>query len=75
VAKGENTKTQREAAKLRIDCPGNPAFGAEGLVVLDDSWPSHMRGTWSVDKLTESGSRQQSYRSTLEASYPDGKQE
>ncbi|OEC32892.1 hypothetical protein SAMN05216600_12843 [Pseudomonas cuatrocienegasensis] len=75
VAKGEHTKTQREAAKLRIDCPGNPAFGAEGLVVLDDSWPSHMRGTWSVDKVTESGSRQQSYRSTLEASYPDGKQE
>jgi hypothetical protein len=75
VAKGESAKTQREAAKLRIDCPGNPAFGAEGLVVLDDSWPSHMRGTWSIDKVTESGSRQQSYRSTLEASYPAGKKE
>jgi hypothetical protein len=74
AAKGEHSKVQREAAKLRIDCPGNPAFGAEGLVVLDDSWPSHMRGTWSIDKVTSSGSRAQSYRSTLEASYPDGKQ-
>jgi hypothetical protein len=34
-----------------------------------------MRGTWSIDKVTESGSRQQSYRSTLEASYPAGKKE
>lgn len=73
AAEGEHRKTQREAAKLRIDCPGNPAFGAEGLVVLDDSWPSFMRGTWSIDKVTASGSRQQSYRCTLEATYPEGR--
>ena len=66
---------KREAAKLRIDCPGNPAFGAEGLLELDDSWPSFMRGTWSIDKVTASGSRQQSYRCTIEATYPDGRQE
>jgi len=75
VANGEFAKARREAAKLRIDCPGDPAFGAEGLVVLDDTWPSHMRGTWSIDKVTASGSRQQSYRCTLEASYPENKQE
>ncbi|EML4274565.1 phage late control D family protein [Pseudomonas aeruginosa] len=75
AAEGEHRKTKREAAKLRIDCPGNPAFGAEGLLELDDSWPSFMRGTWSIDKVTASGSRQQSYRCTLEASYPDGRQE
>lgn len=74
AADGEHRKTQREAATLRIDCPGNPAFGAEGVVVLDDSWPSFMRGTWSIDKVTESGSRQQSYRATIEASYPEGRE-
>lgn len=75
VASGEFSKARREASTLRIDCPGDPALGAEGLVVLDDSWPSHMRGTWSLDKVTASGSRQQSYRCAIEASYPEGKQE
>lgn len=74
AGEGELRKVKRQEAKLRIDCPGDPAFGAEGLVVLDDTWPGYMRGTWSIDKVTASGSRQQSYRCTLEASYPDGKQ-
>lgn len=75
AAEGELRKAKRQEAKLRIDCPGNPAFGAEGLVELDATWPSFMRGDWSIDKVTSSGSRQQSYRCTIEASYPDGKQE
>lgn len=70
AAEGEQRKTQREAAKLRLDCPGNPAFGAEGLVTLDGTWPGFMQGSWSIDKVTASGSRQQSYRCTIEASKP-----
>lgn len=70
AAEGEQRKIQRESAKLRIDCPGNPAFGAEGLVELDGSWPSFMQGSWSIDKVTASGSRQQSYRCTIEATQP-----
>ncbi|NPZ19498.1 phage late control D family protein [Pseudomonas aeruginosa] len=73
AGEGELRKARRQEAKLRIDCPGDPAFGAEGLVELDATWPSFMRGTWSIDKVTASGSRQQSYRCTLEASYPDGR--
>ncbi len=74
AGEGELRKAKRQEARLRIDCPGDPAFGAEGLVELDATWPSFMRGTWSIDKVTASGSRQPSYRCTLEASYPDGKQ-
>lgn len=70
AGEGMARKIKREASKVRIDCPGNPGYAAEGLVVLDDSWPSFMRGQWSIDKVTENGSRQQSYRATLEASLP-----
>jgi phage protein D len=73
AGEGESRRMEREAVKLRVDCPGNPALAAEGLVVLDGTWPSFMQGRWSVDKVTASGSRQQSYRCTFEASYPDGK--
>lgn len=73
AGEGESRRMEREAVKLRIDCPGNPALAAEGLIVLDGTWPSFMQGRWSVDKVTASGSRQQSYRCTVEASYPDGK--
>jgi uncharacterized protein len=73
AGEGESRRMEREAVKLRVDCPGNPALAAEGLIVLDGTWPSFMQGRWSVDKVTASGSRQQSYRCTIEASYPDGK--
>ncbi|WP_298727448.1 contractile injection system protein, VgrG/Pvc8 family [uncultured Pseudomonas sp.] len=72
AGEGRLRKLEREALKVRIDAPGNPAFEAEGLVVLDGSWPSYMTGSWSVDRVTESGSRQQSYRAVLEASLPAG---
>jgi len=64
---------EREASKLRADAPGNPAFQAEGLVTLDGTWPSYMQGSWSIDRVTESGSRQQSYRAVIEASIPASK--
>lgn len=72
AGEGRLRKLEREALKVRIDAPGNPAFEAEGLVVLDGSWPSYMTGSLSVDRVTESGSRQQSYRAVLEASLPAG---
>lgn len=75
VAEGELRRVERSAAKLRIDCPGNPAFGAEGLLELDESWPSYMRGTWSIDKVTGRLNRREGYRCTLEASYPEGRTE
>lgn len=70
AGEGEARKIKREAMKLRIDCPGNPALAAEGLVTLDDAWPSFLRGQWSIDKVTESGSKAQGYRCVLEATLP-----
>lgn len=74
AGEGHLRKASREAGKVRIDAPGNPALAAEGLIVLDASWPSYMQGRWSVDKITESGSRQQGYRVTIEATYPEGEE-
>lgn len=73
AAEGESRKLERQATKLRVDCPGNPNLAAEGLANLDASWPAFMQGDWSIEKVTHSGSRQQSFRSSFEASYPDGK--
>lgn len=70
AGEGELRKLKRSAYRVQIDCPGNPGYAAEGLVVLDGSWPSFMQGQWSIDKVTERGSRQQSYRCTIEASRP-----
>lgn len=70
AGKGQLRKIKREAAKLRIDAPGNPALQAEGLLDLGGSWPSYAQGQWSIDKVTESGSRQQGYRCVIEATYP-----
>ncbi|MBA1250905.1 contractile injection system protein, VgrG/Pvc8 family [Pseudomonas luteola] len=75
AAEGESRKMEREAVKLRVDCPGNPDLAAEGLALLDATWPSFMQGRWSIDKVTHSGSRQQSFRSSFEASYPGGKKD
>lgn len=70
AGEGEARKIKRGASKIRIECPGNPGYGAEGLVLLDGTWPSFVQGQWSVDKVTETGSRQQGYRTVLEASVP-----
>lgn len=75
AAQGELRKLNREAATLRIECPGNPDLVAEGMIRLDDTWPTHMRGEWSLDKVTARGSRQSGYRCTLEATYPEGREE
>ncbi|MGJ7514295.1 phage late control D family protein [Pseudomonas baetica] len=67
ACEGEVRRMMREALKVQIDCPGNPALSAEGIVVLDDTWPDFMRGRWSIDKVTASGSRKDSYRCKIAA--------
>lgn len=75
AAQGELRKLKREAEKLRIECPGNPALAAEGLIEIDDTWPSYMQGRWSLDRVTARGSRRHGYRCVLEATWPDGREE
>ncbi|WP_448106581.1 phage late control D family protein [Pseudomonas azerbaijanoccidentalis] len=71
VAEGEVRKMQREKLKVKISCPGNPSLCAEGLILLDTSWPDFMRGRWSIDKVTASGDRQNSYRCMIDATCLD----
>jgi len=73
AAVGEQRKLQRQGARITIEAPGDPRFVAEGLIVLDDTWPSHMRGTWSADKVTARGSRS-GYRCRIEATWPEGRE-
>ena len=58
-----------------MECPGNPALAAEGRILLDETWPSYMRGEWSLDRVTARESRRYGYRSVLEATWPQGREE
>jgi len=73
AAEGEVRRMLREALKVLIDCPGNPGLSAEGLVLLDTTWPDFMRGRWSIDKVTASGDRAKSYRCQIAATCLDAK--
>ena len=73
AAEGEVRRMMREALKVKIECPGHPGLSAEGLVLLDTTWPDFMRGRWSIDKVTASGSREKSYRCAIEATCLDAR--
>ncbi|MFQ6591809.1 MULTISPECIES: phage late control D family protein [Pseudomonas] len=67
VAEGELRRVGREDLKMQIDCPGNPLLAAEGLLVLDESWPSYMQGRWSIAKVVHVGDPVAGYRSSISA--------
>lgn len=67
VAEGELRRVGREDLKLLIDCPGNPLLAAEGLLVLDETWPSYMQGRWSITTVTHVGDSATGYRSSIVA--------
>lgn len=75
VGEGEVRKMLRKKYKVKITCPGNPLLTAEGLLLLDDTWPDFMRGRWSIEKVTASGTRENSYRCLIDASCLDPKAE
>lgn len=67
VVEGELRRVGRENLKLLIDCPGNPLLAAEGLLVLDESWPSYMQGRWSIKQVVHVGDPATGYRSSITA--------
>ena len=73
IGEAEVRKMLREKYKLKVTCPGDPLLAAEGLLVLDDTWPDFMRGRWSIEKVIASGKREESYRCLIEASGLDPK--
>lgn len=68
VAQGELRRVGREGLTIAIDCPGNPLLSAEGLLLLDETWPGYMQGRWSIDKVTHVGDTTTGYRSSIMAS-------
>lgn len=68
VAQGELRRVGREGLKLTIDCPGNPQLSAEGLLLLDETWPLYMQGRWSITTVIHTIEPTQSYRSSIVAS-------
>ena len=67
VAEGELRRVGREGLELVIDCPGNPLLAAEGLLRLDETWPSYMQGRWSITKVVNEGDPEKGYRSAITA--------
>lgn len=67
MAEAELRRVGREDLKLQIECPGNPLLAAEGLLRLDESWPSYMQGRWSIIQVTHVGDPVTGYRSSIVA--------
>ena len=67
VAEAELRRVGREGLELLIDCPGNPLLAAEGLLRLDETWPSYMQGRWSITKVVNVGDPVTGYRSSITA--------
>lgn len=68
AAQGEMRRVGREGLQIDVVCPGNPSLAAEGLLLLDESWPGFMQGRWSIKTVKSRGERKGSYRSTVQAS-------
>ncbi|MGO2513926.1 hypothetical protein [Marinomonas polaris] len=47
---------------------GQPKLVAEGILTLNDTFPSEMKGNWSIDKVTARGDSKAGYRCTVVAS-------
>lgn len=63
-------KTLRTASALSLEVPGNPLLAAEGIILLDDTWPADMQGKWSITTVTASHSAGSGYRCRVEATLP-----
>ncbi|NOI87323.1 contractile injection system protein, VgrG/Pvc8 family [Vibrio sp. 99K-1] len=63
----ELRKMQREGRKLSIEAPPNPTVFAEGLLVLDSSFPGVFQGTCSIDSVSISGQGLQPRRMSIKA--------
>ncbi|HFQ4959188.1 TPA: hypothetical protein ACGUPM_002641 [Vibrio vulnificus] len=63
----EQRKMQREGRALTIEGPPDPRVFAEGLIILDQTFPTAFQGTSSVDTVSFSGQGLQPRRMTIKA--------
>ncbi|OOF25038.1 hypothetical protein BZJ19_09970 [Salinivibrio proteolyticus] len=68
----ELRRIKREGRKLSITAPVNPAAFAEGLVMLDETFPRAVAGLCSIDSVTISGQGLQATRMSLTATMTEG---
>ncbi|ASA54662.1 contractile injection system protein, VgrG/Pvc8 family [Vibrio gazogenes] len=66
----ELQKIMREKDSIRIDLPGDPYLVAEGILELNQSFPSEMVGQWSIDQVTARGDSSGGYRCAVVATRP-----
>lgn len=70
ACRDELTKVKREGSSVRLDLPGDPYLVAEGMLMLEDSFPAEMSGNWSIDKVTARGDTKGGYRCAVVATQP-----
>ncbi|MBO1894245.1 hypothetical protein HNW13_000295 [Shewanella sp. BF02_Schw] len=70
ACRAELTKVSRQGVSVRLDLPGDPYLVAEGLLTLNDSFPTEMAGDWSIDKVTARGDSNGGYRCSVVATQP-----
>lgn len=63
----ELRKIQRTGRQVTINAPVNPAAFAEGIVILDESFPRAFQGKCSIDSVTLNGSGLQPTRMNIQA--------
>lgn len=62
----ELLQVTRKGSSLRIELPGNPDLVAEGLLLLDDSFPAELAGEWKINKVSARGEGS-GYRCVIDA--------
>ncbi|MFM2477356.1 hypothetical protein [Celerinatantimonas sp. MCCC 1A17872] len=67
AAGAELRKLQRQGRKVTIEAPPNPKAFAEGLIVLDASFPQAFQGQCSIDSVEFSGQGLQPTHMTIHA--------
>ncbi|MGR5050707.1 hypothetical protein ACPV3P_18460 [Photobacterium damselae] len=63
----ELRKMQRQGRKISIEAPPVPTAFAEGIIVLDDSFPRAFKGRCSIDQVSFSGQGLQISRMNIQA--------
>ena len=63
----ELRKLQRQGRKITIDAPVNPTAFAEGIVIMDESFPRAFQGKCSIDQVSFSGQGLQPTRMVIQA--------
>ncbi|WP_163834729.1 contractile injection system protein, VgrG/Pvc8 family [Spartinivicinus ruber] len=60
-------KVGRKGVNISLEMPANPLLVAEGLIELDGSFPAHMQGKWSIERVMFRGNKSMGCRCSVSA--------